>query len=462
MTTLYLLGLLFLQQPAPDTLRVGLVSLVEQAVERSPEVGQMQAKVDFAEARYRFARANRFLTEFDLETGHAVAPGLERNGTAQPETSLYLDPEVRNDWSLGALRPYNQAEISIGQPLLTWGELGRSIDAAESGIGVAAAEQSNKAIEVALRAGESYYGLLLAEALFRIAEETEQVLVQAQEEIDRLLQEGTEDVDDADLFEVRILEQEFRRQLVEVTQQRALARTAVLRQLRLPDGIPVEPTDTELEPLMLTLDSLDTYIALGLAQRPEVAQAAAGLAAREALVDVARSAYYPKLFLGATAQIRFAQGRPRQPNPYISEDFNGQSVRAGVGFRYDLNFAQTKSRVRQAEAEREEVRFQQDAADLLIRFEVEEAYRTVVIRRAALDAQTEALQISKEWLRTEQINFDLELGDTENLVRAVQSNLELQARYYNAVQRYNVAVLRLLARTGILSAGTLGGMVVDQ
>ena len=75
-----------------------------------------------------------------------------------------------------------------------------------------------------------------------------------------------------------------------------------MRQLNLPEGTVVLPEEAVLEPLSFTLDSLDTYFTLALDNRPEMAQARAGIAARSALVDVAKSNYYPN-FLPALAQI---------------------------------------------------------------------------------------------------------------------------------------------------------------
>ncbi|WP_369407499.1 TolC family protein [Rhodothermus marinus] len=126
-----------------------------------------------------------------------------------------------------------------------------------------------------------------------------------------------------------------------------------------------------------------------------------------------------------------------------------------------MNFGQTRARVEQARAQRNEVAYQLEAARQLVRFEVEEAYRNVRIAQAALEARDRALTISKEWLRTEQINFDLDLGDTENLVRAVRENLELQARYYEAVYNYNRAVLRLQRAVGMLDLNVRRGTLVE-
>ena len=446
-------------QPAPDTVVVTLEEAVRRALAVSPDLDQARAERDFAEARSRLARASRFLTEFDATTGHAVAPGLDVPDPRPPDDALYLDPGVRNDWE--DLRPYNQIDVEAIQPLYTWGELGGSLRAARKGVEVEEAAVAGKAVEVAFRAAELYYNVLVTDELLRLAERTRDVVAQAKREIDRLLQEGDPGVDDADLFQVRITEQEFLRRLVEVQQSRLTAREALARQLLLPEGVAVAAAEGVLAPLAFTPQPLEHYLAEAAQHRPELAQARAGVAAREALVRVARSGYFPKLFVGLEASYRFAEGRVRQPNPYISDPFRGGGVRAGVGVRQQLNFLQTRARVAQAEAEQAEVQAQLDGARQLVRFEVEKAYRDLITARAALAAADTALTISKEWLQFEYINFDLELGDTENLVKAVRENLGLEAGYYEAVRRYNLAVLRLFDATGTLAARLESGTLVE-
>jgi len=107
------------------------------------------------------------------------------------------------------------------------------------------------------------------------------------------------------------------------------------------------------------------------------------------------------------------------------------------------------------------VRYQLEGAEQLILFEVEKAYRDLVVARVALAAQDTSLTITKNWLRAEYVDFDLDLGSTENLIKAVRANIEVEARYYQAVHRYNLAVLRLLDAVGILARGVQSGMLVE-
>ncbi len=453
------------QPAAPDTAQLTLASAVQRALQVSPEVDQVRAQRQRAASRYREARASRFLTDVSLTTAHSFAPGLDgTTGTMQPASSYYLDPNIENDWSPGALRPFNDFSIVARQPLLTWGELSGSIRAADHAVDVEAARVSSQTLEVAYRTGELYYNVLLTEALERLANRTGETVARAKREVQRLLDEGAEDVDDADLFQVRLTEQEYRRRLVEINQRQATARSALRRQLFLDDATTVDVAGDEFTPMDFTLhpDSLAHYIDLGARNRPELDQAEAGIAARRALVDVAESDYYPKLGFQATYGYSFAlPARPRQDNAFIGDAYRGNRTRTGFGLQMNLNFAQTKARVEQAQAQLNEVRYQEEGAQQLIRFEIEDAYRQVIIAQTNVASRDEDVTITGEWLRTEQLNFDLGFGSTENLVDAVRANLEAEARYYEAVQRFNVAVLRLWRVTGVLADRAQSGTLID-
>ena len=302
-----------------------------------------------------------------------------------------------------------------------------------------------------LRAASLYYDVLLTNELYRLTDRAGEVVRMAMQEINRLLEEGDPDVDDADRYQVLITEQEYARRVVQVTQERQTVRTALRRQLMAADSIIIVPVRDTLEPLTFILESLLTYQQKARMYRPEILQAQAGMAATDALIRVARADYYPQAVFGLTLSASGASNRYRQPNPYISDGFRRTSARTGFGLIQKLNFRQTRARVAQAQAQYASAGHLAVAAEQLVLAEVEQAWRRVITEEAALAAEDSSLAISKEWLRVEQINFDLDLGDTENLVKAVQTNLESEARYYEAIRRYNMAILELLAAAGLLT-----------
>ena len=452
--------------PSPaDTVRVGVQEAIAKALEASPEVDIRAAERDRAAAQSREARRSRFLTDVSLTTAHSFAPGLNvPSGNSQPDDQLYLNPEVTNDWTPTSLRPFTSANIVARQPIWTWGELSGQIDAARHAVDVETAEVEQKALDVATRTGEIYYNVLLTRALDRLAERTRDVIERAENELQRMKEEGAEDYEEADLFELRLTQEEYRRRNTEIDQRQSTARSALQRQLLVPEGVVVDPAPDDLQPIDFSMhpDSLAYYTDLALRNRPELRQARAGLKARRAQVRVARSDYYPKLGFQATYGYSFTlPGRPRQENAFVGDSFRGNTTRTGFGIEMNLNFLQTRARVEQAQARVNQVRHQQEGAQQLVRFEVERAYRDVLVAQTNLASRDRDVTTTGEWLRTEQINFDLGFGDTENLIEAVRANLEAEARYYEAVKAYNVAVLELMDATGTLASRARSGTLLD-
>jgi len=443
---------------AIDTTRFDLTGAILQSLETSPEVNIVASDRDRAAARSELARSSRFGTVFNLQTAHAIAPGIS-NPNNTPSEELYLDADVRNDWR--DIRPFNQIEVDLLQPIYTGGEVSGNIRAARYGEDVERARVRGEEGQVAFRTAELYYGLLLTNELRRVADEAEDVLRQARREIERLLDEGDPDVDSADEFKLALTEQELKRQRAEVEQQQQTLRSAFARQLGLPGRGTVLPEQEFLQALSFVPREMDDYFAEAMEHRAELSQARAGREARQAQVDVARSAYVPSLFTGIQANYRFAQGRFRQPNPFVSDSFDGRSLRAGLGLQFNLNIFQTRARVEQARADARKVDYQLEAAEQLTLFEVEEAYRRVQSATVALEAEEEALAISRRWLREEQINFDLDFGDTNNLIEAVEASLEQRIRYNEAIRSYNMAILRLHRASGTLVDLTRSGTLVD-
>jgi len=449
----------------PDTVRVGLEEAMTSALESSPEVDVREAQRNRAAARRQEARASRFLTDVSLSTAHSFAPSLNIPDTnTRPEDRFYLNPDITNDWTPSQLRPFTSANIVARQPIWTWGELSGQIDAARHAVDVEAAAVDEKALEVATRTGEVYYNLLLAQALDRLADRTRDVIDRAKNELQRLRDEGAEEYEEADLFKLRLTEEEYRRRVTEIRQRTATARSALQRQLLLPNGTVVAAEADALEPIDFTMhpDSLAYYLDLGLRNRPELRQARAGEKAREAQVKVARSDFYPKLGFQATYGYSFTlPERPRQRNAFVGDSYRGNRTRTGFGLQMNLNFRQTRARVEQAQAQLNEVRHQKTGAEQLVQFEIEQAYRDLIVAETNVASRDRDVKTTGEWLRTEQINFDLGFGDTENLIEAVRANLEAEARYFEAVQQYNTAVLRLFDATGTLTQRIRDGMLLE-
>ena len=233
---------------AQDTVRVSLSAVVAKSVAVSPDLAAQRADAAFASARLAMARASRFVPDLVSNTAVSMAPGISNPNRTDTE-ALYLDPDVRNDFS--HLTPFAYGEVSFVQPVHTWGKLGGSVAAASAGRDVAMHATAGMAEDVGLRAAGLYYNLLLAEDFVQLTNRAGEVLEDAKTEIIRLLKEGDPDVDDADRYQLLMTEQELIHRLEDVQQQRQIARVALRRQLSLPDSAFVMPMVQNLGPITL-------------------------------------------------------------------------------------------------------------------------------------------------------------------------------------------------------------------
>jgi len=125
------------------------------------------------------------------------------------------------------------------------------------------------------------------------------------------------------------------------------------------------------------------------------------------------------------------------------------SARVGFGFQQNLNFWQVNNRVQRSEIQRRQARDYRDAAEDGILLELSDQYREARITESRKESKSNALRLSNEWLRTEQIDFDLGFGDIQNLVDAVKKKMELELDVTQLTFDLNMKVARLHRAAGL-------------
>jgi outer membrane protein TolC len=149
-----------------------------------------------------------------------------------------------------------------------------------------------------------------------------------------------------------------------------------------------------------------------------------------------------------TAAYANTPNRPRQANPFIINNTNYESIRYGIGFRQNLNFGLIRNQIDRSRIQVEQARDAKSAVEVGLRLELLDSYKTASIALSRYNQTTKMLQVSNEWLRLEQINYDYEIGEIKDLVEAVQKNLELKALQKQRVYEWNVQLGRLTSKSG--------------
>jgi outer membrane protein TolC len=440
---------LFAAQPvfSQDTLSISLPEFIEQGISASGQVAYERGAADLARNRVDMAKAQRILPSINLNTQHGVVPGVVSQVPGLSEGEYYLDPNLENDWEDWAV--FTRAELNAVQPIYSWGAINSAVKAAEEGAKAAEFQFDAVNAEAELQLFELYYSYLLAIEISRILEDANSQLEQVDETLKEMQEEGNPDLEEADIFKLDIFKTEFQTQRVEVQQSLDFVKRMWEYALQASQGTTYVPEERFLDPLPYELEDYTFYENSAFQSRSELKGVEAGIEALRNSVDATKAQQYPFLFLGITGSFALTPNRPRQTNPFIINNSNYGSAGFGLGIRQNLNFQSIRNRVERTEIEYQRVNDLHKAVTDGIVLEVNEKYREAVIADSKLKQTEEALKIARNWVRNEQLNYDLGFGDVENLLEAVQKELELRLNLKQNTFDLNKKVAALYKASGV-------------
>ena len=416
--------------PEQDFIPVyGLDRLVAMARENSPEVAVDRWRLKDARAQLRQARAARLLPRLRLESYSGLVPDAEGDIFHPPQDTSGVRP----------LGPFVRAELEFVQPLYTFGQLSSLRTAAEHGLEVerAALEETRQAI--ALEVKELYYGMLLARDLSALARRLRQELEE---------REGEVNADDPDVplgvpYKLQLALLELRDREEELEDQLQLARSALAWTVGLPEDAAFELAETGLEPVAAEVPPLEELVERALRQRPDWRRLRAGVAARRAQEQAARSAWYPQLFLAGGLRYAAAPGRTDQRNPFVKDEFNLFSGAVVLGLRQSFEIGLIGAEVDRARARRLQLEARERSAAQAMRLEIDKARKEYEGARRGLDSALRGRNLTREWLRIARDEYDLDPARIRDLVSAFESFALSEQEYHEAVYEHNLKVAAL-------------------
>jgi len=440
------------QNVAQDTLKVSLKEFVEMGLENSGQLNFEKRSVDLAENRINNAKANRFLPSFDLRTLHGLVPGVKSDsilpsGEPLPRNALFLDPDLENDFNDFGI--FTRVDVNAVQPVYSWGAINKAISAARSGAIAAEKQLSAKKKDLEIQLFELYQSYLLALETVRILEDAESKLNRIRNDLEEMREEGDPEFEEADMFKFEIFEAEFETRKIEVEQNKDFIQRVWDDVLNSSGEIVYEPQNNFLDPVSFELLSFDEYKNRAYNERPELQGVEAGINATKDAYDATKAQNLPMIFLGLNISYATTPNRPRQSNPFIINNTNFFSAAFGFGIRQNLNFLQVKSEVEKSKIEHNRMKDLRNAITDGINLELNNAYKEAVIADTKVKQTDLALTKAKNWVRHEQLNYDIGFGDSENLIEALQQELELRVKLKQNVFDLNKKIANLHKASGL-------------
>ena len=425
----------------PAAPELTLPQLISMALKFSPEVKTSQSEVAIAEAQRAEVRGYKF-PQFD-----AMALGGPAPTAGEPEIrgNKIFYPDTKND--VNGLTIFGRLEFAMVQPLYTFGKIAHREKAAEKYTRVKHAEVDNKKGDVILRVAQAYYGLILATQGKDAVKEARDYLNDAQERVSRLLALKSASVKDTDPYRIALYEGSLEKFAAEAEEGSKVAYLALKALIGYGSGqefrVPLELPEPAPAP-----QKLDYYIQQALELRPEFTMLKEGKAARELLVKAAKADQYPDLFIALIGLLAGSPGRYSSPDPFHQDLTNWFSAGPVVGVRWHFDFGITKAKIAQAKGELDKLQNLERTALMGIPVEVAQAYGKVQEYYRSSQGMAKAYVNARRWLVAAFSNFDIGLGQMEDIFKAFERYGVARGEYLTALYEYNLAVAKLEKATG--------------
>jgi outer membrane protein TolC len=410
-----------------------LPHILELAERNHPNVAASRARLLQARAQLDEAHFAPF-SQWKMTGGVAIAPSLRGSNVFSPNTDVSLSSSLAVAWRVG---------VEGVVPLWTFGKITNLWDAAGNYVKVQEADLEKERDAVRVDVRKAYFGLQLARDSQLLLKDVRDAINKAQATLEAQI--AKDQGDPIDLLKLQTYGAELDVRESEADRYVNVA----LAGLRFYTGVPeLDIPDVPLSPPKHKLGHVTRYLTAATVHRPEIAMARAGVAARSALVQLARAQLFPDIGIGFSANMSAAPAIADQINPYVVDPGNYFHYGAALVFQWKLDFLPGVARIHQAEAQLDEVRAQQRLALGGAAAEVEVAYAEVVDWQKRVDVYAKAVKTAKKWLVTVQQGIEVGAVAEKELLEPAKAYATNRFNQMNAVMELDMAMSRLAKATG--------------
>ncbi len=410
-----------------------LPQILSLADKNHPNIAEARAELSQVRAQLDEAHWAPF-SQFKMAGGVALAPEIRGNNIFSPNTDVSLTTSLGVAWKVG---------IEGVLPLWTFGKIGNLWDAAEANVKVHEAGVEKQRDIVRLEVRRAYFALQLARDALGMLHDVKSQLDDAEARLTEKVEK--DDADPIDLLRLQTFSSELAVRQAEAEK----FVTVALAGLRFYSGVDnLDIPDAPLTAPRHQLADLDRYVDISQHNRPELAQARAGLAAREAQTRLAESNFYPDIGLGLSVGLAAAPEIDDQLNPFVADPANYFHYGAALVFQWNLDFLPRSAQLRQAQAQLTQMQATARYATGGVKTEIELAYADAIDWKKRHDAYDKSGGYAKKWLIRVQQGIDVGTVEDKELIDPAKAYALARFNALNATMELNVAIAKLARASG--------------
>jgi len=286
---------------------------------------------------------------------------------------------------------------------------------------------------------QAYYGVLFADRQFDVAEQSNRTARAVVDDSRARVEAGT--AVESDLLTAQVNQATREQEVVRLRNASALSRA----QLNVILGVPLDH-EFQINELLAERELQDIPLTVAeeraIKERPDLKQVSAQVAAQKTSVQLAKSAFGPRLDVFAASEVDNAAFLTNGNNNWL----------AGAELKLNLFSGEKHAQLSRENALLEHASATKRMAEDNVRLEVRRAFyewdsarQTIAVARVAVAQAEESLRITRNRYGSG-LTTITDVLKTEDAVRAAQMN------YWEAVYRYNVSYAALELASGSLSS----------
>ncbi len=428
---------------------LSLDQLIELALQNSPELAAVKAGIKAAESKVKQAKGGYF-PQLDLDAvvgpvNDAEKPHVEVDPTKVTSDGKYIGEIVEdtpND-EIHGVNIFGRLELTITQPIFTFGKISNRYKAALEGLEAARSEIDKKKGEIILKVKELYYALVLANMGSNAADESDDFFSDIEGKVRRLLKLGATNVTTTDLYRIEAYRAGTKHFKSKALRGSRVTYEALKKLIGYPPDKDFRLDVTELPAKLPSLKDQQRYIQEALANRPEFSQLKKSLLAKKYMINAKKADLYPSFFLLVKGNFADAPGREEWDDPYIDDKYHSSSIGVVLGGNWHLDWGIGTAEVSKERAEYESLTNTLLAAKRDIALQVMKYYQDVLEAYDGVRTYGKASKAARKWIVTAISNFDMGLGTVNDIIMAIEKYSENRGEYLSSLYDFNKSLARL-------------------
>jgi outer membrane protein TolC len=444
-TKIVSLTLVMLAAPRAGARTLDRRTAVRDALAQNPRIAAARAEEAVLQAQRRQVDAARWPI-VTLDAG--VGPSLQ--ASLVPGTAVQSVEKQYRGLALSDLSAVFVGNLSVIQPLYTFGKIATRQEATTHGLRAREAQTRMERSDVAFEVARIYEGYLLARDADRFLAETIHWLESTLQSTQDRLAHDAAGVTERDVLRLQSAMGLAWMGLNQARAGEAQATAGLAAYLGLPAGEAIVTAEEELLPVGRVPRDFASVASLAQQRRPELVALREGERALDALARGEAAGFLPDVFLMAFLSTAYTPGRDWVQTRYVIDPLNHVVPGLLLGLRWQFQGGAATARAQEQRARAEVLRHMGEWADRGIPAEARRAYEDVQRAESDIERGTEAVGKAKKWMVQASADYSIGFLDVREVADAVEAYVTLRTGLMKARFDHNVAMAALSRATGTL------------